>query len=207
MARETGGPALDQLVGTILSQNTSDVNSGRAFDSLKERFPTWDAVVAASAEDVAATIRCGGLANQKAPRIHNLLEHLMQEKGELSLEFLRELSIPDARAWLLNLPGVGPKTAACVLLFSLQRDVFPVDTHVERICKRVGLVPETASPEGVEALLDEQTPRGMCLEGHLLLIEHGRRICKARSPLCEQCPISDYCDFYFKHSAGNSPTS
>lgn len=195
LAREPGGRALDQLVGTILSQNTSDVNSARAYASLRARFATWETVRLAPIEDIAEAIRCGGLAEQKAPRIKDLLERLERESGQLSLEFLRDLPTADARTWLLRLPGVGAKTAACVLLFALGRDVFPVDTHVERVCKRLGLAPNNASPETIEALLEEQTPPGMCLEGHLLLIEHGRRACRARNPLCEVCPLRRGCDF------------
>jgi endonuclease-3 len=202
--RRAGGDPLDHLIGTILSQNTSDANTDRAYRALRERFPTWEQVRDATDAEVAQAIRSGGLAEQKAPRIRRILQILTAERGRPDLGFLSDMATEEAREWLQTLPGVGPKTASCVLLFALGRDVFPVDTHVERIAKRLGLVPANTAPEGVQHALEALTPEGGCLEGHLLLIGHGRALCRARSPLCQQCPVSAMCAF---HARSESPAA
>lgn len=191
-----GGDPLDHLIGTILSQNTSDANTERAYRALRQRFPSWEQVRDAADAEVVEAIRSGGLAEQKAPRIRRILQILTAERGRPDLGFLSEMPTDEAREWLQTLPGVGPKTASCVLLFALGRDVFPVDTHVERIAKRLRLVAANAAPEGVQHALEALTPEGQCLEGHLLLIRHGRALCRARSPLCQQCPLSPMCAFH-----------
>ncbi len=191
-----GGDPLDHLIGTILSQNTSDTNTERAYRALRERFPSWEQVRDATDAEIAEAIRSGGLAGQKAPRIRRILQILTAGRGQPELGFLSEMETEEARQWLQTLPGVGPKTASCVLLFALGRDVFPVDTHVERIAKRLGIVPAHATPEEVQHALEALPPEGQCLEGHLLLIRHGRALCRARAPLCGQCPLSAMCAFH-----------
>lgn len=179
---------------TVLSQHTSDVNTARAFASLKERFRRWDAVVAAPVEELAGAIRSGGLAEQKAPRIHAILREIERREGELSLARLQGLSDAEIESYLRSLPGVGPKTAACVLVFSMGRAAFPVDTHVHRVTKRLGWVPANASADKVHALLKDAVPAEVRYELHLQLIAHGRTICRARLPLCSECVLLDVCE-------------
>jgi endonuclease III len=186
---------LDELVQTILSQNTSDRNSGRAYRALRERFPRWSQVMEADPEELVAVLRPGGLARQKAPRIQAALRALAALPGGLRLAWLDGLPDAEALARLTALPGVGTKTASCVLLFSLGRPVMPVDTHVLRVARRLGLVPAGATAERAHAILTAATPAERMLEAHLLLIEHGRRTCRARRPACERCPLLDLCPF------------
>jgi len=187
---------LDELVATILSQHTSDINTARAYASLRETFPTWEGVVDAETAAVEDAIRGGGLAAQKAPRIQSALRAVRDESGAFDLAWLAERDTADALAWLVSLPGVGPKTAACVLLFSLDRPVMPVDTHVGRVATRLGALPPRAGPlqalHEVTALVD---PPARMLEAHLLLIDHGRDLCKALRPRCGMCPVRDLCDY------------
>jgi len=186
---------LSELILTILSQNTADVNSGRAYQTLRARFPTWEAVLEADPAELAQAIRVGGLAHVKAPRIQAILRRLREERGDLSLDFLGNMSVAEARDYLLALPGVGPKTAACVLLFSLHKPAFPVDTHVHRVTRRLGLVPPKATPEKAGLLLEELLPQEAYYPFHINLIRHGRAICKAARPRCEACPIAQECDY------------
>jgi endonuclease-3 len=192
--RDTLDP-LSELVLTILSQNTADTNSGRAYDSLRERFPTWEAVLEADPRDLAQAIHIGGLANIKAPRIQRILRQLQDEHSALQLDFLGPMSVEEARGYLLSLPGVGPKTAACVLLFALRKPVFPVDTHVHRVTRRIGLAPARATPEKVGLLLEELLPEAVFFPFHVNLIRHGRAICRASKPRCEVCPVAQECDY------------
>lgn len=189
------GDPLDELIATILSQHTSDLNSARAFASLRRAFPTWEDVLAADDQSVAEAIRSGGLAAVKAPRIRALLASLVATYGAPRLDFLRELPTAEARDTLEAIPGVGPKTAACVLLFCLGRPVLPVDTHVHRVSCRIGLAPPSASPDTVEAELEAALPPESYHSMHVGLITHGRQVCKAQRPLCERCPIADLCDY------------
>ncbi len=186
---------LSELILTILSQNTADTNSGRAYDSLRERFPTWEAVLGADPADLAEAIHIGGLANIKAPRIQEILRQLQEERGSLSLDFLADIPVADAREYLTSLHGVGPKTAACVLLFALRKPVFPVDTHVHRVTRRLGLIPQKATPEKTGLLLEEMVPEEVYYPFHVNLIRHGRAVCKAGRPRCEACPIAQECDY------------
>lgn len=191
----TGTP-VEELVQTILSQHTSDVNSARAYAELRQRFPTWEEVVAAPVEEVADAIRSGGLARQKAPRIQAALAAALNSGEDPPLASLFTLPLPEAKRRLTSLPGIGPKTAACVLLFACGRPALPVDTHVYRVSRRVGLidqgVSEAAAHDRLEPLLkpDEVYPF------HVGLIRHGRRVCKATRPRCDECCISDLCDYY-----------
>lgn len=187
------GDAVSELVLTVLSQNTADTNSGRAFIQLMRRYPSWEAIAAAPTEEVVATIQSGGLAQQKAPRIQAILRAVAERSPEWDLEFLREMELEDARTWLRSLPGVGPKTAACVLLFALGRPAMPVDTHVERVAKRLALIPEKLNANQAHDALEALVPKEDYYRFHMLLIKHGRRICVARRPLCERCPLEPEC--------------
>ena len=187
----TRRPALDELVLTILSQNTSDRNSEHAYARMRERFPTWEDVRDAPEAELVEALRPGGLAVQKAPRIQAALRDL----DRLDLEWLGGVPADEAMRWLVALPGVGPKTASCVLLFSLDVPVMPVDTHIHRIALRVGLVPAGTTADAAHALLTEMTPPDRMLEAHLLLIRHGRTTCTARRPRCEECVLLDLCEY------------
>jgi endonuclease-3 len=184
------------LVNTILSQNTNDVNRDRAFEQMRERLPTWEAVRDAPKEALIDTIRPAGLAPTKGPRIQEALRRITAEQGEISLDFLADLPVKEARAWLLSIPGVGPKTAAIVLLFALGMPAFPVDTHVHRLSRRLGLIPEKTSREHAHELLEQLVPPELYYPFHLNLIEHGRAVCHARTPECDRCVLQDHCAYY-----------
>lgn len=189
-------PALDELVSTILSQNTNDVNRDAAFKRLKDRFPVWEAVRDAPLEEVIEAIRPAGLANQKAPRMQAILRQITEERGCLDLEFLCELGREEAHAWLSRFKGVGPKTAAIVLQFALGIPAFPVDTHVYRVSGRLGLRPEKMNVEATHAWLEQVFAAEQYGPGHMNLIRLGREICHARKPQCERCPLNGLCDYY-----------
>lgn len=188
-------PALDELVSTILSQNTNDVNRDRAFDALRAKFPAWEAVRDAKEKDVIEAIRPAGLANQKGPRIQQVLRAITQERGNLDLSFLEALSVEEARAWLTKFNGVGPKTAAIVLCFSLHKPAFPVDTHIYRVTGRIGLRPQRMTVEQAHPHLEALFPPETYYAAHLNLIRLGREICTARKAMCEKCPIRKLCDY------------
>lgn len=189
-------PPVDELVSTILSQSTSDSNRDMAFFSLKARYPEWELVMEAPEEDVRDTIRSAGLANQKAPRIQNALRRINEQSGELSLEFLKELPRDEAKAWLIALPGVGPKTASIVLLFAFGRPAFPVDTHVHRLTKRIGLLEPKVSADKAHGILEAMGDPDTFYAFHLNLIRHGREICIARNPRCADCFLQEECDYF-----------
>jgi len=186
---------LDELVSTILSQNTNDTNRDRAFESLRARFPIWEAVRDAEPDTVIEAIRPAGLANQKGPRIQRVLREITVERGALDLVFLREMPLEEARAWLMKFKGVGPKTAAIVLLFSLGRPAFPVDTHIYRVTGRIGLRPERMSVEEAHVHLERLFPPDTYYAAHLNIIRLGREICAARKPDCLICPLKDICSY------------
>jgi endonuclease III len=187
---------VSELVSTILSQNTNDGNRDVAFDRLRQRFPTWQEVLDADEEAVVDAIRPAGLAQQKAPWIQAALRTIVAERGELELEFLRDWPVGEAKAWLCSLQGVGPKTAAIVLLFALGRPAFPVDTHVHRVSGRLGLIEARVTREKAHDLLEGLVPPQHYYSFHLNLIRHGRQICQARRPRCEVCVLTDLCDYY-----------
>ncbi len=184
-----------ELVSTILSQNTNDVNRDIAYEALLERFPTWEAVRDADPDQVMQAIKTAGLANQKGPAIQNALRSISLERGEIELDFLKEMSSSEAADWLVKLKGVGPKTAAIVLLFSLDMPAFPVDTHVYRVTGRVGIRPEKMSADKAHQYLAEQFKPDTYYPVHLNLIRLGREICKARQPQCPLCPLQGICDY------------
>jgi endonuclease-3 len=186
---------LDELIHCILSQHTSDANSFRAYRLMRERYPTWEAVANAPVEELAATIRSGGLANQKAPRIQAVLRAIKDACGDYNLDWLRETPTPDARQFLLGLPGIGSKCAAIVLCFALGRPVIPVDTHVFRVSWRLGLIPKSLGEAKAHDALEAIIPEPLVYRFHVALIRHGRAVCKAQNPRCAQCPLQDLCAY------------
>jgi len=186
-------PVLDELIATILSQNTSDSNSDAAYEELRRRFADWDAVRRAPVARIAASIRRAGLSNRKAPRIKAILQAVFAERGELSLEFLGSIPAAEAAAYLRRFPGVGPKTAACVLLFACRKPVLPVDTHVHRVSRRLGLIGRRTDAPRAHVELARIVPPRQVLAFHVQLIRLGRTICSARRPRCEDCPLADLC--------------
>ena len=189
-------PPVDELVFTVLSQNTADVNTERTFAALREAFPDWSAVRDAPVEHIEATIALGGLAHTKAPRIKRILEALSGRTGAPDLGELDGMSDEEAQAYLVALPGVGPKTAACVLLFALARPVMPVDTHVHRVARRLGVIDGRVSAEQAHPLLTELAgpdDAGQIYAVHVGFVRHGRRICRARRPACAECPLAPMC--------------
>lgn len=198
---------IDELVLTILSQRNTDRSTEQAYLTLRERFPTWEQVMLAPVEEIADAIHYAGLYLMKAPRIQAVLRQVIEERGNFDLRFLSELPLEEARAWLLALPGVGPKTTAIVLLFSLGRPAFPVDTHVYRVTQRVGLIGPKATEASahitLEAMIREAsesgalpaTPQAAMFEMHINLIGHGRKLCHAISPECTRCKLLPICPF------------
>lgn len=189
-------PAVDELVCTILSQNTNDRNRDIAFNALKKRFATWEEVIRADEEDIIDAIRIAGLANQKGPRIKAVLTRIKQERGDLDLSFLSDLPVEEAREWLLRFNGVGRKTAAIVLQFSLNKPAFPVDTHIYRVTGRLGVRPEALSVEQTHILMEKLIDPSEYYAGHLNLIRLGRELCRARKPECLRCPLNDLCRYF-----------
>ncbi|MBI4303268.1 MAG: endonuclease III [Chloroflexi bacterium] len=203
LASEYGKPVfqpdhdpLSTLVKTILSQNTSDVNSHRAFASLQHRFTTWEDVAEADVHKIVSAIRVGGLAEIKANRIKQVLSQIKEKRGKLELDFLPDLPLVEAKEWLRQLPGVGTKTACCVLLFSFGLPALPVDTHILRVSKRLGLVGTKASAEEAHQVLEGLVPADSVYRFHVLMIEHGRRTCKAQRPQCLRCVLGGLCPSY-----------
>ena len=185
--------ALDELLFTVLTQHTSDSNAEVAYRAMRERYPTWGEVLEADTDLLANAIRHGGLANQKAPRLQAILAEILKRRGDFSIDFLAELPLDDAREWLTTLSGVGPKTAAVTLAFSLGMPAMPVDTHVYRIARRLGLISLTTSVDEAHVLMESQVPPERVYAYHVQLIAHGRRTCKAQRPLCDDCPLADLC--------------
>jgi len=200
---ETFGPVdwrpplspVDELVSTILSQSTTDLNRDRAFNRLEAHFGSWEAVMNGDVADIETAIRVAGLSRQKAPRIKAALQFVFDSQGELSLDFLKEMPAAEARGWLTQMYGVGIKTASIILLFSLDMPAFPVDTHVHRITKRLGLIPPKASAEKAHYILEKALPPETYFDAHLNLIRLGREICRARKPECEACPLKEMCGY------------
>ncbi len=202
---EPDGDALGGLVATILSQHTSDVNSDRAYASLRQRFPTWEAARDVPEDALADAIRCGGLARIKAQRIQQTLRALTERDptAPFDLRWLDAEDIERARAQLTTLPGVGMKTASCVLLFSLGRPAFPVDTHVWRITRRLGLIGPTVSANAAHTALERLIPPDWRHTMHINLIRHGRQVCHAQRPACDRCPLRARCAYYWANQAAS----
>ncbi len=192
-------PAVDELISTILSQNTNDQNRDRAFTQLRSQFNTWEEVRDAPTEKVIAAIRSAGLAQRKAPRIQQVLRSITDQRGKIELDFLKELPPEQASQWLQQFNGVGPKTAAIVLLFTLNQPAFPVDTHIQRVTKRLGLIPPSTTAEQAHRILAETFEPNDYGVDHLNLISLGREICQARKPKCEICPLQNECEYFQDH--------
>ena len=180
---------VSEMVATILSQNTNDANRDLAYTRLRARFNTWEDVRDAKTDDIVEAIRPAGLANQKGPRIQQALKRITEERGALNIDFLAALPVDEARAWLTSINGIGPKTAAIVLLFCYDRPAFPVDTHVHRVTGRLGLRPDALSADDTHTLMEALCPAGAEGPFHLNLIRHGREVCAARRPMCEACGL------------------
>jgi endonuclease-3 len=191
---ESQADPLDELIGTILSQSTTNINSHRAFQSLKKRFPDWESVRRARISSIASAIRSGGLANVKAVVIKNILNEIQLRCGTLDLSFLKKNSISESRKFLLSLKGVGPKTVGCVLLFACKLPVFPMDTHIFRITRRLGIVPEKIPDDQAHALMEKLIPSGKHYSLHINLIRHGRLVCKSHKPDCLNCSLIEVCE-------------
>lgn len=190
---------LDCLIETILSQSTTNINSHRAFANLKQRFPTWEEARKARVTSIEAAIRCGGLAKQKSVIIKRILNEIKEKRGDMDLSFLHTIPLEEAREFLSSFKGVGPKTVACVLLFSADRPVFPIDTHIFRIARRLQLIPEKGSDHEAHALMEQIIPEERYYEAHVNIIRHGRKVCRPTNPSCEACVIVDYCHYYRTH--------
>jgi endonuclease-3 len=185
---------IDYLIETILSQNTNDINRDKAFKQLKERYgDNWEKVENADKEELTDTIRVAGLGPTKAERIQKALEIIRENRGSYTLEFINDMSIEKGKEWLTEIPGIGPKTAAIILCFHFQKPVIPVDTHVHRVSKRLGLIPENASRKKAHRILEEKVPDDIKYEFHRLLIDHGREHCKAQNPTCSEGPLGEKC--------------
>ena len=190
--------SVDELISTILSQNTNDTNRDRAYNNLHAKLPTWESVRDAPTEEVIEAVRVAGLANQKGPRIQSVLRQISAERGDLSLDFLRDMEKDEALDWLKQHKGVGPKTAAIVLQFSLGIPAFPVDTHIYRVAGRTGIRPRKLNVERTHPWMEQLFDPEQYGPGHLNIIKLGREICHARKPECPICPINHLCDYYKK---------
>ena len=189
-------PPVDELVSTILSQSTSDINRDKGFYALKERYADWESVSSAPEAEIIETIRPAGLANQKGPRIQAALRYVQDKRGEINLDFLADLPLAEAKKWLTNIKGIGPKTAAIILLFAFDRPAFPVDTHVHRITRRLGLIGPKVTADKAHPILENIGEPDTFYPLHLNLIRHGRETCLARNPKCRQCPLQSDCDYF-----------
>jgi len=197
--REGPGNPLDILIETILSQNTNDQNRDMAYQRLKTRFPHWEDVLEAKTKSIVSAIRSGGLAEQKARRIHEILRWIKKREGRLSLSFLKKMGSEEIKKTMGVLKGIGPKTVHCLLLFGLGREAFPVDTHVLRVGKRLGIIPNRMDAEEAHDWMAPHVPMKKSLSLHLNLIRHGREFCKARNPQCRTCFLNTEC-LYFKNN-------
>lgn len=186
---------LDELIETILSQSTTNINSRRAFESLRRKFPDWESTRRARTSSIATAIKSGGLANVKSVVIKDILNEILERRGNFDLSFLKTAPIDEARSFLTLLKGVGPKTAACVLLFSCKRNFFPMDTHIFRIFRRIGLLPEKISDEQAHKQIEDLIPPGKNYSLHINLILHGRKVCRPQNPKCEECSLIEHCEF------------
>lgn len=188
--------AVSQLIVTMLSQATTDTQTAHSFQELRRHFPTWEQVRDAPASEIAKAIRSSGLSRQKAPRIKAALRTITRARGRLELDFLRKMPVGEARRWLMQIAGVGPKTASIVLLFTFKKQIFPVDTHILRVTKRLGWIPPKTTAGKAHDILGIIVPAKLYYRLHLNLIQHGRQTCHARKPQCEICPLNALCLYY-----------
>lgn len=203
---EPDWPILDPmgtLIEILLSHRTADPSTWAAFNELRRRFPTWEALCDAPVGEIEAAIHGTTWPEQKAPRIKAVLQKIKEERGSLDLAFLNDMPLAEADAWLQHLGGVGPKTSACVLLFSLHRPILPVDTHLHRVSMRLGLIGPKVDANDAHALLQALLPDPAneydVLAFHRNMLLHGQRICVWRDPKCPKCVIRDWCDYYAAH--------
>jgi endonuclease-3 len=196
---------LSELILTILSQNTSDHNSRKAYESLLSRFKNWENVRKAKVSDIEKSIREGGLSQIKSRRIKDILNQIHQENKSLDLSFLKKWTDGKIKEYLLQFKGVGEKTAACVLLFSLNRKVMPVDTHISRVTKRLGILPQNIDLISAHKILQEFVPGNLVYSFHINLIEHGRKVCKSQNPVCEVCKLYQLCTYENKKPKSSTP--
>jgi endonuclease III len=199
-------PVIDEMIATVLSQHTSDHNSERAFAQLKAKFPTWELAMEATREQIADAIRSGGMASQKAERILRILAAIQQREGHLDLSGLDDRDDDAIQEYLTSLPGVGPKTAACVLVFSMGRPAFPIDTHVHRIVTRLGWIPAKTTADATYRILNPLIPPELRYDLHLAFITHGRTVCKAQNPRCGDCVLADLCSYKAAQRNGSDST-
>ncbi len=192
-AQEPRLPPMDEMVFTILSQHTSDINSSRAFRRLMDRFGTLDEVAAAEIPEIEEAIAPGGLAKIKAPRIKEVLNKILELNGSLDLSFLREMPLNEAKAWLRQLPGIGPKSAGIVLSFSLGMPAMAIDTHIYRVCQRLGVIGPKVSADKAHDILEEKVEPEEVFNFHVSYINHGRQVCRAQRPLCAECVVGSLC--------------
>jgi endonuclease-3 len=197
-------PPVDELISTILSQNTNDANRDKAFQALRARFPAWEDALEGPVEDIIAAIRPAGLGPQKGPRIRSVLRTIKEARGRIELDFLRAYQVEAARAWLRELPGVGPKTAAIVMLFALEMPAFPVDTHVHRVTGRLGLRPGRMTADAAHDHLAGLFDPDQYASAHLNLIRLGREVCHARKPDCPRCALRRMCPFFRAQAGGKA---
>jgi len=196
---------LDSLIKTVLSQSTSDWNRDLAWEALKQNYPRWEEVIKLSKRELAKIIRPAGLGNQKAARILEILKWIKETYGRLNIDFIGEMPTEEAIATFTKLKGIGIKTMSVVLAFACGRDIFPVDTHVHRLCRRFGFVPSNATADKTHYLMQAALPAGKAFSFHINLLTHGRQICKAQNPLCGRCPVFDYCEYELKWQRLNLP--
>jgi len=194
--RERNADLLDVLVQTILSQNTNDRNRDRAYRRLKSKFPRWRDILNGKREVVVEALRPGGLARQKAKRIVDILQWLRKREGKVSLTFLKRMGEEEIKETLGGLKGIGPKTVHCLLLFGLGREAFPVDTHILRVGKRLGFIPQEIDAERAHSWMGPLVPEGKALSLHVNLIRHGRSVCKPKNPRCTNCFLKEECLYY-----------
>lgn len=189
---------MHELISTILSHRTTGKNEDSAYAKMRARFPTWEAVRDAPTDELAEAIAESNYAEQKAPRIQEVVRRILEEHEQANIDFLRDMPLPDAMAWLTNLPGVGPKTASLVLLFCFARPVLPVDTHVHRVSQRVGLIGPKVDPTAAHPLLQALLPEDAqtLYNFHITTLRHGQLICIWGTPRCAKCPLTDICDYY-----------
>lgn len=184
---------IDSLVNVILSQNTNDLNSGKAFAKLKKKYSDWEDILTSRETEIAKTIKEGGLANIKAKRIKKVLSQIKEKEGKLNLDFLESYSSENAREYLMQFDGIGPKSAAVIVAFAFEKPAFPIDTHIFRVIKRIPLIPQNMSYEKAHGFMEEVVPDQLKIPLHVQIITHGRKICHARKPLCSKCVLNGMC--------------